>query len=223
MTFGRYQIGSPTFVSAFSGCGGFDLGLQLEGFDCLGAYDIDPLALDVHRANLNARAVQCDLAEGMPSDARDARPDVLIAGSPCQGFSTLGLRRLNDPRTSLLLSAGRIALQLRPRVFVLENVAGATSGQHRRYWDSLHASLRSHGYQTVTIRVVGTDVGVPQIRNRVLLVAWESGVLCDPCLESSGAASLRDTLSGLDGLPNHHPVPLSPGSTSARIAAKIRP
>ncbi|MBI5816411.1 MAG: DNA cytosine methyltransferase [Nitrospinae bacterium] len=101
----------PTFFSIFSGCGGFDLGFVDAGFTCLGAVDINPTVLAVHSSNFQSPTYCADLSIGkLPFDHKIAT-DVLLAGSPCQGFSTAGKRDIDDPRNSLLLAAGKVAIR----------------------------------------------------------------------------------------------------------------
>ena len=163
---------TPTFVSLFSGCGGMDLGFEQAGFTGLLSCDIDPLVISVHDANLNGRAAVLDLSRVPSAGLAGLRPDVVIAGPPCQGFSTLGKRQLADPRNSLVVTAVRHAVALRPKFVALENVQGAVSGQHAEYWQSAVKILSKAGYSTETHPIVSANFGVPQIRRRVLLLAW---------------------------------------------------
>src|SRR5437870_2331542 len=121
---------NPKFASIFSGCGGFDLGFIRAGFTCEMALDVDPSAIDAHRMNLKSPAFVCDLSNGHVPLETLSELDVLLAGSPCQGFSTAGRRKFDDPRNQLLLTAGNIATLVRPKVFIAENVAGVTAMPH---------------------------------------------------------------------------------------------
>jgi DNA (cytosine-5)-methyltransferase 1 len=161
------------FISLFSGCGGFDLGLVKAGFECHLAIDNDEAAIQNHQHNIRSATLVHDLnipsviiesAEGM---------DLLIAGPPCQGFSTLGKRRIDDPRNGLLLLVGHFAELIKPKVVVVENVMGILSGQHKQYWDKLKLMLLSQGYSANVIRCDVTALGVPQTRRRVIMVAWK--------------------------------------------------
>ena len=121
----------PSFLSLFSGCGGLDLGFEQAGFKRLRAFDIDPAVIAVHNAALTTPGEICDLTL-VTNRVVEQRPDVVIAGPPCQGFSTLGKRRVDDPRNSLIVTGARLAVAHQPRVVVLENVSGAMSGEHAR-------------------------------------------------------------------------------------------
>lgn len=218
-----YATRGLRFASLFSGCGGFDLGFVQAGFKCVAAFDIDPLAVQVYNRNVHPSAVLCDLSDSGVSLQALSGVDVLLAGSPCQGFSTAGKRSLDDPRNKLLLLAGRIACKVRPAVFVAENVTGVTAGEHGRYWKSLRRTLRAGGYKTTDIRVEATRSGLAQIRTRVLMLAWRGGREITVELPVAPGRVLRDALAGMDGAPNHIVRPLAPGSDLARIAKCIKP
>lgn len=214
---------NPTFISLFSGCGGLDTGLIHEGFTCLRAFDIDSSVIEVHRRNLGDSGTVADLTSTSNTVLRSAgHPDVVVAGSPCQGFSTAGKRDINDPRNSLLLRAGHAAIALRPRVFVAENVPGAVAGAHGMYWNELDSMMRGAGYSTVTLKLNATDVGLAQRRTRVILLAWRGSR--EPSFTSRQISSrtLRHVLKAVDGLPQHEREFLPSGSKALLIAKRIK-
>lgn len=210
----------PTFLSLFSGCGGFDLGFELAGFDCLGAFDIDPLTVEVHQNALRSPSAVCDLSTVSRLDCK-RRPDVVIAGPPCQGFSTLGKREPKDPRNSLVVSAANLAIAHRPKVVVIENVSGATTGILARYWNQAQYLLQASGYRTATNHLVSANFGVPQIRRRAVLIAWR-GNQDEPKFETQTTTTLIDVLKDICGI-NHEPKCLKPGTTEHSIALRIKP
>lgn len=214
---------SPNFYSLFSGCGGLDLGFVRAGFTPRLSVDKDANALAVHERYLKSPVEQLDLATTDPSISRTARIDVLLAGSPCQGFSTIGQRRIDDPRNSLLLVASRLTEKHRPKVVVAENVLGALSGEHRLYWQALHDSMRSLGYRTKDFHINSAEFGVAQSRRRVVMISWKTRALEVPDLENAHPVVLRDVLLSLDGAPNHTPVDLPISSKHRKIAEKIGP
>ncbi|SMG62448.1 DNA-cytosine methyltransferase, partial [methanotrophic bacterial endosymbiont of Bathymodiolus sp.] len=163
----------PKFLSLFSGCGGLDHGFTRAGYECLGAFDIDRVALDVLSKNSKTKTYQCDLSTGELPIKFLPQIDVVLAGSPCQGFSTLGKRKYDDPRNQLLLVGGKIAIKHNSAIFIAENVPGVLSGKHKKYWDELHHLLRESGYKTRDIKCIGTQMGLAQQRSRIFLVAWK--------------------------------------------------
>lgn len=196
-----------------------DQGFEQAGFQGVLSVDIDETALSVLRANLKLNVQNLDLSCNDPEQIGEI--DVLLAGSPCQGFSTAGLRNVDDPRNSLLLVAPRIAKNLNPKVIVAENVLGAISGAHAAYWDALHQQLRSLGYRTGNLRVDSSDFGVAQKRQRIFLIAWRTEVLRDLVLIPKTKKVLADALGNLDGLPNHQPFLLKADSQDFKIASRI--
>lgn len=209
------------FVSLFSGCGGLDLGFIKSGFRCVGAFELDREVLRTHKHNLRAPVHERDLStNSLPTNLR---ADLVLAGPPCQGFSTAGKRDLNDPRNSLLLSAAKLALQLGPSIFVLENVAGATSGQHRMYWDAAESILKDAGYQVATLKCCAANVGLAQLRTRVVLIAWNTHKICRLEIPVVPSKQLSDVLKGVEFAKNHVPRYLDPKSQLANVATRIGP
>lgn len=209
-------------VSLFSGCGGFDLGFKQEGFKCAGAFDINENVLKTYEKNLKAPIFVCDLSTVTEFPFAPKEIDVLLAGSPCQGFSTLGKRCLDDPRNNLLLSAGEITRKLLPKVFISENVPGVISGAHKKYWEALHTLLRCTGYQTTDISCKGTDLGIAQTRTRMFLFAWRNKKSINLSLPKKYGRALKDVLNNLDGVPDHHPKKLNNNTDHYLISKKIK-
>lgn len=216
------QKQKPTVAGLFAGCGGFDLGFEQAGYESVVALDIDPVAVATYNANLSGNAAICDLSS-LSRLSLPRRPDVIIAGPPCQGFSTLGRRAENDPRNSLLITAANLALQAKPKVIVLENVSGVVAGSHRHYWNSAREMLQRAGFHTREFRVIGTEFGLPQIRKRVILLAAQCSLDSIDRSATQGQITLDPFLAAVDGLPNHSPRLLNRGTAEYRIAQRIRP
>lgn len=207
-----------TFATLFSGCGGFDFGFHQSHYECIGAFDNDPIAVATYNKNYRKVGVVADLA-GM-SIQLDKRPDVVVAGPPCQGFSTLGKRVFEDPRNSLFVLAARIAVTWKPQVVLIENVTGILAGKMRSHFLRAEGLLLEAGYKTQVLRVCAKDFGLPQIRQRVILLAVRGvfGAIAFP--KPSHCRSLGEVLSGCSG-GNHDPIVLKRGSDDLRIAKKI--
>lgn len=211
---------SPRFVSLFSGCGGLDLGFIEAGFTPVAAYDFWPRAVENYRSNIGEHAEVRDLSSGLIP--RYDRCEVVLAGSPCQGFSTAGKREIDDPRNHLLHAAVAIAIDLAPKVIVFENVPGLLQGAHKRHFEQACKKLHSAGYDGRTIVLDARDTGIPQLRRRVVLVAWNTGLPFEPCIKLRQPISLGDAISGVDELPNHEPILISRGSSEMIIAKRIK-
>lgn len=209
----------PTFATLFSGCGGFDLGFHESGFTGLGAFDNEPIAVETYNGNQNSTASLFDLACGSVNLPRN--PNVVLAGPPCQGFSTLGKRKVNDPRNSLFVRAAEIAVQLKPQVIAIENVTGVISESMKHHFSNAERTLLEAGYETRLFRITSTDFGLPQIRKRILLVAAKQSLdgITPP---STAPPRLADFLPNCDG-PNHNPIALKKNSEDLLIAKRIHP
>src|SRR2546423_10522032 len=111
-----------TALSMFAGAGGLDLGFERAGFETIECIDIDRMCIDTLRKNRPGwNPLLADAAEWQPTATR-RRPDILLAGFPCQGFSLGGNRRPDDHRNGLYTHVIRVAADAKPRVIVIENV-----------------------------------------------------------------------------------------------------
>jgi DNA (cytosine-5)-methyltransferase 1 len=212
----------PRYLSLFAGCGGLDLGFRRAGYRCVGAYELNGDALNTFNTNLAPdRAIRADLSSWRKLDF-PRRIDIVIAGPPCQGFSTAGARRENDPRNGLLLVPIEVAIRVRASVVVVENVPGALTGSPSTYWRRAERRLATAGFSFKTIRLDSAAAGLPQLRQRVFLVAHRDGDIPEWYLPASPAPTLASVLAVPASAANHCPRPLRPGSNSARIAEHIK-
>jgi len=175
----------PIAIDLFSGVGGLSLGFEQAGFDVIAAVEFDPVHIAVHQYNFPATTHICkDVAEVSGDEIRNRASiqhkdiDVVVGGAPCQGFSLIGKRALDDPRNSLVAEFGRLVIELQPRYFVLENVSGLTIGNHRLFLDEVINLFQSNGYNVLTpYRVLqAAEFGVPQSRRRLFLVGSRKGL-----------------------------------------------
>jgi DNA (cytosine-5)-methyltransferase 1 len=208
------------FASLFSGCGGFDLGFTAHGFRPCGAFDCNSIALQNYNANNHGPSAVTDLTGGIPNEHQLVGLAALIAGPPCQGFSTAGKRRVDDPRNHLLTLSGALARRIRPQVLVVENVAGALAGEHAQYWNQLNETMRLGGYRTHTIVCQASELGLAQLRRRVLFFAWRTQreINFEPSRQPT--CNLRAVLAGAHACSNHQ---VMKGSREWRIAKRIKP
>ena len=118
----------------------------------------------------------------------------MFGGAPCQGFSLIGHRVLDDPRNRLILEFVRLTVELDARYFVFENVKGLTIGDHRRLLDELIEAFDEEGYNVVMpYRVLNAaDFGVPQDRRRLFLMGAKKGLRLPKYPE--GVAGRRTTV-----------------------------
>lgn len=168
----------PIGVDLFAGAGGMSLGFEQAGFDVVAAVEIDPVHCAVHKFNFPHCAVIPQSVVGLKgSEIRLAAGighravDVVFGGAPCQGFSMIGQRVLDDPRNALVLEFLRIVSELEAKTFVFENVKGLTVGKHRQFLDEFVTRASELGYEVrLPWRVLNAaHYGTPQNRERLIL------------------------------------------------------
>lgn len=158
-------------VSLFAGIGGFDLGFEYAGFDIIWANDFDKYAVETYKANVGNQIVLGDIRiekENIPQH------DVLLAGFPCQPFSTLGkLKGFEDEeRGTLFFEIKEILKKYKTKVVVLENVKNIMNHDKGRTFERIIHELHSIGYDCNYHVMNSAEYGIPQRRNRVYIVAF---------------------------------------------------
>lgn len=156
------------------------LGFEQAGFDIAAAIEIDPVHCATHHYNFpNCTVIPKSVTEVSGPEIREKaslgnrQVDVVFGGAPCQGFSMIGQRALDDPRNSLVRDFVRIVHELEARYFVFENVKGLTVGKHRKFLEEVIEAFENGGeYQVVLKEKVlnAADFGVPQNRHRLFLM-----------------------------------------------------
>lgn len=174
----------PIGIDLFSGAGGLSLGFEQAGFDVKAAVEIDPVHCAVHEFNFpETTVIPTSVAELSGDDIRQraslegARIDCVFGGAPCQGFSLIGHRALDDPRNKLVLDFVRIVHELDASCFVFENVKGLTIGKHKAFLKELVQAFDRVGYECrMPWKVLNAaHYGVPQSRERFILMGVKKG------------------------------------------------
>lgn len=175
----------PIGIDLFAGAGGMSLGFEQAGFDIVAAVEIDPIHCATHHFNFPEctvipRSVKDVTGEDIRREANlgDRRVDVVFGGAPCQGFSLIGQRALDDPRNSLVRDFVRIVHQLEASYFVFENVKGLTVGRHRKFLEEVIEAFENGGDYRVVLKeqvLNAADYGVPQNRHRLFLMGARRG------------------------------------------------
>ena len=197
----------PSVLDVFAGVGGLALGFEQAGFDVVAALEIDPVHAATHAFNFpECRTLCADATRmcGTDIERQVARPiDVVVGGAPCQGFSMIGKRALDDPRNQLVKHFVRLVVELEPSVFVLENVRGLTLGKHRQLLEEVTAEFEAAGYSVaIPWQVLNArDYGVPQDRQRLFLLGAKD--VTTPVYPAPAILSPWPTCrDALDDLPN---------------------
>lgn len=163
----------PTFVDLFSGAGLFSRGFVTAGLRPAGAVELNPFAVESYRRNVGEHVVRGSVRDHAPAGA----VDVVIAGPPCQGFSTLGRRDPKDERNVLCLEVVRWARLGDAKVVVVENVPPFIVSPQ---WTRMTRALRRLGMTVETWELDAYDFGVPQRRRRSFTIASRIGEIGTP-------------------------------------------
>lgn len=168
-------------VSLFCGCGGADLGTiggfifnkrEYEKHPCRLVYacDIDQKAIDSYKLNFDEEKIVCaDICEVEADDI--PKCDILTGGFPCQSFSTVNpTKDPFDDRANLYKQMARIVQEKQPKVFVAENVKGMMTLHKGKIFKQVLSAFEEAGYITFPSLLNAADYGVPQKRERVIIV-----------------------------------------------------
>jgi DNA (cytosine-5)-methyltransferase 1 len=172
-----------TAIDLFSGCGGLSRGLKDAGYKVLAAVEIDEKASETYRANhrkvelLTEDIRKVSAAKLMRrTGLKKGELDLLAGCPPCQGFSTLRARNgksaAADPRNDLVDEFARLAIALRPKMIMMENVPALA--RYEKFIQFVER-LTANGYQVVSKVLDVSDFGVPQRRKRLILSASRVG------------------------------------------------
>jgi len=155
-------------ISLFSGSGGLDLGFLATGkFKVIYANDFNEAACQSYAHNIGNHIIYEDIAnlKNFPS------ADIIIGGPPCQGFSIANpARSFDDPRNQLFKEYARIINEVKPKMFLMENVAGMVSMQKGEVFKLIKKELSNCGYTLYDKLLNAKDYGVPQSRNRMIVI-----------------------------------------------------
>jgi len=164
-------------IDLFCGCGGFSYGFQDAGFDMALGIDMWKDATITYKYNFpNSIVINDDITKVNGKDIlkklklNNDDIDVIIGGPPCQGFSVSGKRMLEDPRNNLYKSFVEIVQEIKPKVFVMENVPGLIRLFGGKVKEEVLEDFSKLGYE-VRVQLLSSDAyGVPQHRKRVFFV-----------------------------------------------------
>ena len=161
------------FFDLFAGIGGFRLGMERAGHQCIGSCEWDKHARETYKKNFGSYPEYNDVKDLHPQSLPYF--DVLCAGFPCQAFSHAGKRRgFEDTRGTIFFEIIRIARERKPRYLFLENVKGLLHHDKRRTFRTILASLDELGYDAEW-RVFNSKEFTGQNRERVFIVAHLRG------------------------------------------------
>lgn len=178
----EYQENALTSIDLFSGCGGLTKGFSMAGIRSIFASDIDENAAKTFQRNFPDTPFLCKSVTDITRKEVDALlkgqvPDIIIGGPPCQGFSLANKRRnqvADDPRNKLFYGFVQFINWYSPRAFVMENVKGLLSMKNGEVLETILDAFRHSGnfggYDVAYKVLLSSDYGVPQNRERVIII-----------------------------------------------------
>lgn len=200
----------PIAIDLFAGAGGLSLGLEQAGFDVIAAVEIDPIHACIHKFNFpsckviaqSVSDINGDYIRGVCGISKKIKIDLVAGGAPCQGFSLIGQRAIDDPRNKLVKDFIRLINELQPSYFLFENVKGLTIGKHKAFLEEVIIDLERSGYSIVKPWVVlnAKNYNVPQSRERLFLMGAKKGMMLPSYPDS--LKSIVTCAQALDDLPD---------------------
>jgi len=181
------SLGSPgLFVDLFAGAGGLALGFKWAGWQPIVANDIDRAALETYAKNVDPSIVLGDIRDSQifeqiitrVNESRKLNANAklfVLGGPPCQGFSTAGnARSMSDERNSLFRNYKQVIEAINPDGFVFENVMGLLNMKGGFVFEEIKQALASVTSQLSVWKINAAEYGIPQRRNRVILVGLQN-------------------------------------------------
>jgi DNA (cytosine-5)-methyltransferase 1 len=181
----------PRVLALFSGAGGLDLGFCKAGFDVAVSSDISAVFLKSIERNIGRyypshhHSICADVSTAAPEVYGRGPFDFMIGGPPCQSFSAAGRRAggvhgINDFRGSLFWHYCRLIEHFSPKGFLFENVRGILQANKGRDWQAISQAFNGLGYQIYSRVLDAADYGVPQHRERLIVVGLKKGEFLFP-------------------------------------------
>ncbi len=198
-------------VDLFCGCGGMSLGFENAGFKIVAGFDNWKAAMKVYETNFDHPVIEQDLldVEGAVIRIKNYAPDLIIGGPPCQDFSTAGYQDESRGRAILSVCYSRIICEIRPRYFVMENVATI---RNTKSFQQVIRNFKSVGYGITQKILDAAYCGVPQTRKRMFVIGAlgaDSDFLDEELTNnlSKKPMSIRDYLGNSLGIDYYFRVP----------------
>ena len=195
------------YIDLFCGAGGFSLGFERANFNNVFSIDIEENFLKTYKANFDThKVINKNIVELSTNEIKkltnNINVDVIIGGPPCQGFSmagNIGRKFIDDPRNRLFKEFVRVVSVVKPKYFVMENVARLYTHNKSKTRQEIMEDFNKLGY-TVECKVLNSaNYGVAQVRNRVIFIG--SRVTQDILFPSPLLTAFRTVKDAIDDLP----------------------
>lgn len=210
----RLQLNAqPKVIDLYAGAGGLSLGATRAGFAVSAAVELDKFAIESHTKNFPyVTHLDNDIAKLsgtellMRAGLKKGELDGLVGGPPCQGFSTMGKRQLDDSRNDLFGHFMRLVNETRPAFFLAENVPGILNEQYDDLRKKALSRLPKRYVTLDPIMVKANRYGAPTTRTRVFFFGYDPSKMADMTVsdfEPSDDIELTLVREALHGLPKN--------------------
>lgn len=235
------MVNKPTVISTFCGTGGSSLGYKWAGFKELLAIDFDKHAVDCFKLNFPEVPIWYRSVVDVTSkeilefcNIKVGELDVFDGSPPCQGFSTAGKRVVSDQRNDLFKHYCRFILELKPKVFVMENVTGMAKGTFKGKFVEIMKSLKSMDYNVKCKQMNSKYYGVPQSRERLIFIGVRNDLNIEPSYPepSNKIIPVKKSFEGLETIGMNLSIKnkfilsildkIKPGESASKYHKKIR-
>jgi len=239
------------YIDLFCGAGGFSLGFQNSGFKNIFSIDIEKNFCETYKHNFpKHKLIQSDIAKLTDKEianiVNNRDVDVIIGGPPCQGFSmagNIGRKFIDDPRNRLFKEFVRVVNIVKPKYFIMENVARLYTHNKNQTRKEIINDFEKLGYRVECQILNSADFGVAQIRKRVIFIGSRvRDNIKFPKINCTNYKTIEDVIDNLpplksgevSNIPNHNAMNhtkqmlekmkfISDGGDRYQIPNKLRP
>ena len=201
---------TKNIIDLFAGAGGLSLGAFRAGFNVVGAIELDEHAVSTHSKNFPLSShIQKNISglsgKEILKELKISKKDLqgIVGGPPCQGFSTIGKRDLEDPRNNLFNDFFRIVKELEPDFFVAENVTGILNEKYSEIREAAFSHVSEKYDLLPPLKIKASDFGAPTIRTRIFFIGLHRKKIKKPLQEQDfynqavKAVIVEEALKGL--------------------------
>lgn len=176
------KLSVNTCLDLFCGAGGMSQGFKHAGFSTVMGVDFDQSACMTYKVNNPEVEVLCedltksDVKNYIINRAKEQKVDLICGGPPCQGFSMAGKRFIDDPRNQLFKEYLHLVENIKPKVFVFENVEGLLTFQNGEIYKQILDEFSKIGYNIAARMLKASDYAVPQKRKRIIIIGIKNDI-----------------------------------------------
>jgi len=195
----------PTVISLFCGCGGSSLGYKMADFKELLAIDFNKNSVETFKLNFDCPVWLEDITKISGDkilkfcNIQPYELDILDASPPCQGFSFSGKRNINDSRNNLVINIKNLIDELKPKVFIIENVYALSEGKMKGKFIEIITFLKKTKYNIKCNVLNSANYGVAQNRKRIFFIGIRPDLKKEPIFPEHNKKIIcaKDVLSDL--------------------------